>query len=748
MKPLVSLLYAYFNTPDELLESIRSIPKAIGKISYEIIIIDNASEKRVPEILKKNKKLTIIRNKKNVGYGAALNKGARYAKGEYLLFLNPDTVFHKDAIKLMVNRMRRDKRIGILGPQLLDEKNKVLSVGSGFPVLPNAIFAFSLVNKIWPTNQFSRKYWLPDFDRKRERFIDATAGASMLTRSEIFRNVGMFDENFFLYFEENDICYRIRKMGYKVLYFPQAKITHLVGRSTNKYIAIKSYYERSRFYFLQKYHGFIPALLAEGFIRYVTFPNIFLVGLIALSAVLNTFALDKFMLLIGDMGRDYLAARQMLVTGNIPLVGIPSSVVWLHQGPLSIYFIALSFIFSNNNPIAPAVVYGLIGVGTVFLVYLLGSNYFNYRIGLLAALFYATSPLVVVNARMPYHTAPIPFFTALFFLFLYYLLTGNRKIVLLLFFILGLLLQLELSNAVLFFILLALFILKRPQIKKEEITHGVIGFLLGILPFILYDITHNFSQTLGFPLWIINRIRLFFGLTLDDKGTTSQASNAVGTVWDHLSRIIFPISEVVVFTMLGLVLFALIKMGLIEIRNNNKLQTILLWLIIPILGFIIHAAPAPAYFPFIYIPVSLLIGYAVYFFAEKMRLLYLLFFIGVVVNCYYLITNNFFVTTTEKRVSMNPGEYSFGISYQYIQQASAAIVDDANGKEFTLNRGGFLQKYPTSDDNYLFFIYEKNGKVADTARITYTVYENSDDVPIHAQIIYKNTFITVTKYDK
>jgi 4-amino-4-deoxy-L-arabinose transferase-like glycosyltransferase len=154
------------------------------------------------------------------------------------------------------------------------------------------------------------------------------------------------------------------------------------------------------------------------------------------------------MMFFGDFGRDFLAARDMLMSGVVPLVGIPSSVVWLHQGPLSIYLIAISLWVGTFNPSAPAYLYAGFGVITTYLVFKTGSELFDRKVGILSAIFFTMSPLVLVNVRMPYHTAPIPFFSSIFLIFLWGFLK-EKKYPFLLGVSVGLLLLLELSNAVL-----------------------------------------------------------------------------------------------------------------------------------------------------------------------------------------------------------------------------------------------------------------------------------------------------------
>src|SRR5581483_4830463 len=159
---------------------------------------------------------------------------------------------------------------------------------------------------------------------------------------------------------------------------------------------------------------------------------------------------------------------------------------------------------------------------------------------------YATSPLVIINTRMPYHTASIPLWTCLFFYLFYKGIQENNKMIPWAFFVLGLLMQVELSNGVVFFIVCVLYLLYRPKLPKSLVVKSLVSFLLGILPFIMYDITHRFVQTLGLPLWVFNRIRLFFGLTISHNSTTIYAPQAINRISTQIAEMIFPASILVV----------------------------------------------------------------------------------------------------------------------------------------------------------------------------------------------------------
>ena len=268
MKPILSIIYIYYNTPKEIVDSISSLRDAVKNISYEILIINNASPKKLPQKISQNKKYTIFQNTENVGFGKGVNQAAKKAQGQYLLVINPDTLCTKNSIFLMMTRMEKDKKIGVLGPQLQKKNGEILHSLDSVPKLPDSLFVFSFLNKLFPNNPYSKKYWATGIDRNLEQKTETIGGACMLFRKTVFQKIDGFDERFFMYFEEIDICLRIKKAGYKIMYFPQSVIIHFVGKSTNNKKWIQKTYEESRFKFFEKKYGTLIAFPAEAFLRF------------------------------------------------------------------------------------------------------------------------------------------------------------------------------------------------------------------------------------------------------------------------------------------------------------------------------------------------------------------------------------------------------------------------------------------------------------------------------------------------
>jgi GT2 family glycosyltransferase len=740
----LSIIYIYYNTPGELADSLATLDAAVGKISYEVIVVDNNSPVVIPRSIVKNKKYKILHLKQNIGYGGAANKGIAVAKGKYVMVVNPDVIFHKSSVLRMVGAMKKNKRIGLLGPRYFDEKSGALPSVSGYPTLPGAIAAFSLVDKIFPNNRYSKQYWMRNFNYDKEKSVPAVGGACMLFRRDAFEKAGKFDEEFFMYFEEADMSKRIRKAGYLVQYFPKAAITHLIGRSTDS-MAIQHQYEKSRLTFFKKYHGTIAAVLGESIIRLCN-PNVFLLlPILLVSAFLNLYRLDTYMMLYGDFGRDLLVAREMLLTGVIPLLGIPSSVVWLHQGPLSIYIMSVALFFGKFSPVAPAVLYGVMGVGSTVMVYLLGKRFFNQKVGLLASALYATSPIIVMNAREPYHTAPIPFFALLFFLSFWQVVTRDVRYVFISFFFLGLLLQLELSNVVIVILLAVVWWYYRLHLSRQIVIRAFFGLLLGIAPFILYDLTHRFIQIGGLILWTINRVRLFLGLTTAGNATTQEAGNAIATIWAEVVRVIYPLSPTIVMFIIvsASIIILLHSKSILDRKRPSGLFITSLWLGIAIIGYAVHAKPGSAYFPVLYPAIMLLSAFTLYEIYKRVKIILFLIVVMITFNAYYLLINNYFLAGPNATSIPNLYGYHYGLSLEVQEHAVNSILKDAKDQPFSIIGGGFLKDFATSVDNYKYLALWKGGNLQDDAKIRYIIYQ--DEKEPNGNIIYRSRFLVVVR---
>lgn len=731
MKPVLSIIYVYYNTPEEIKSSINSLTSALGKISYEIVIVNNASVKAFPKELRNLSNIKIIINNENYGYGNGLNQGVGVANGKYLLLVNPDIEFKPNSIKYLLDKIEKKSEIGVIGPQLIDRKGKVLQSISGMPYLPKALIIFSFIGRIWRHNPILKEYHNANLDRDMEQYVDVIGGACMIVRRSLFNNIGGFDDRFFMYFDEADFCFRIKKVGYKILYLPKAKVIHLIGRSTQNKEWIRTTFEQSRFKFFKKYHGLIPAIMAELILRFFKPSNIILLIILALSVFLNFYKINERMIFIGDQGWFYISARDMLLSGKIPLVGITSSHTWLHQGPLWTYLLALILWIFNYNPLSGGYFTALLCVATVFFMYELGKEMFSKRIGLISALLYATSPLVVVTSQMPYHTSPIPLFTLLFIFSLYKFIKGNSKFFPISVLFLSILYNLELANVVLWFILFIILIYgiwkKTEWIKrifnKKILIYSILTFTVPMVPILIHDFYNNFSQTLKFVVWVGYKILFFFGFSsIHGENQLTNSNSILAFSFQSYQNLIFAASSMTAFIILifsfGVLLINIYSLFKEKIRNVGFVLLIL-WLLIPYVGYFINQTPSGAYLPLFFPAVIYLTAFS---FEEIIKIK--IFTIPVILLILFIaFINSYFIILSKDSVN--------ALSFSKRVMIAKEIVKKSEGKEYNIIGRGDGSQFESFTMNYEYLVWWLGHSPAkSTQKLKYIIQEDKNGISL------------------
>lgn len=605
---MLSIIVVNYKVKDELFSCIESIYKSRPKINFEIIIVDNDENKTIEnEFKNKFRYVRYIKSEKNLGFGAGNNLGATYARGKYLFFLNPDTRILGKTLDNLHRSFIKNKNAGIISPVFVDNNLKpIISQGSEELTPKNFIFSQSFLRKIFPHRNIYNENALLDWNMKFSRETDTVPGAAMMMSLSLFRRIGGFDEKLFLYFEENDISKRIRALELKLYIEPSAKIIHSVGKSTRQLKNIETIYASSRYFYLRKHYGLIMAIFTN-MILSINKTSIFILSIITLGFFLRVFNLGDNMSFIGDQGWFYLSARDMLLSGKTPLVGITSSHTWLHQGPLWTYVIAVIFWIFNFNPIAPAYFTALLGTFTILLFYKILSEIYSKQAGLIAALLYATSPLVILNDRFAYHTSLIPFFTLILIYTFYKWLNGKIIFFPLIVLALSFLYNLELFTTVLWIIFILFFIYglirKEPwllNLNKKIIFLSLISFLIPMTPVFIYDVNHGFHQTLIFVGWIFYKSFLFIG-----RNHTVNIFPLADYLWLNYQKLIYPLSsQISLFLLLGSIGFFTFSLKGKKYFNCFVIVSIFALLISVLINKSPSDAYLPVFFPFLILTVS------------------------------------------------------------------------------------------------------------------------------------------------
>ncbi|MFC1711444.1 glycosyltransferase family 2 protein [Patescibacteria group bacterium] len=232
----LSIIIPSFNTKELLKACLRSIYKETQGISFEIIVVDNASNDSTVNMLKTSfPEVKLIVNQQNLGFAKANNQGLKKALGKNILLLNSDTIILDKAINKCLRFMESKENIDILGCKLLNKDKTTQPSGGYFPKLRQIFYMMFFIDDLPVLNNFLKAYQVTNkkFYQKTQQ-LDWVTGAFILLKKQVLDKLNGFDEKFFMYAEEVDLCFRAKKAGYKVWFFNDAKIIHLKGKSSKK----------------------------------------------------------------------------------------------------------------------------------------------------------------------------------------------------------------------------------------------------------------------------------------------------------------------------------------------------------------------------------------------------------------------------------------------------------------------------------------------------------------------------------
>ena len=253
----LSIIIVNYEQSHFLGDCLESVHLTICKTKFEVILVDNSSkDKGLESVLKRFPETRLIDNARNVGFARANNQGAKIANGDFLFFINPDTIMIKGTIESMLDYIRSDPSVGILGPKVLNPDQTLQYSCRKFPTIWSGLFnRYSVMTRFFPNNRYSKDYLMLDYDHSSTRSVDWISGCCMMIPAPIFKEVNGFDENYFLFIEDVDLCQTMRKKGYRVDYFPSAKIFHKISSSSSQsapQTIIK--HHKGMIYYNQKYN--------------------------------------------------------------------------------------------------------------------------------------------------------------------------------------------------------------------------------------------------------------------------------------------------------------------------------------------------------------------------------------------------------------------------------------------------------------------------------------------------------------
>ncbi|HVT00816.1 MAG TPA: glycosyltransferase [Patescibacteria group bacterium] len=725
----LSIIIVNYRVDDFLIRCVSSIKNNIKEINYEVVVVENNPEADLSNRLKRFDFVKYIKPEANLGYGRGNNLGVKKSSGEFIFILNPDTEIIGGSISKIIKKLK-DKKTGVIAPLLTDKKSRVYKLQGTETLTPlKAIFALSIINKVWSNNPISQKFWLRNTDRNKIHKVSVVPGTAFLIKRDLFEKIGMFDENMFLYFEESDLCLRLNNLGYINYITPDLKIKHFWGESTKKNKKTDEYFIKSRFYYFRKHFGLIPAFFTTQLMDINLNKLLFIIALaFGLFLRIDRPNLSMF---IPDQGWFFLSARSMVLTGVIPLVGITSSHTWLHQGAFWTYLLAPFLSTFNFNPYAGFYLAVAFGFASMILVYKIGKRFINERFAMVSTFLYSASPLIVIHERMAYHTAPISFFCLLLIYSLGRWVRGERIFFPICLFIMSCLYNLELATVVFWPVIVVLFTLgyikNKRWVKKLlnpfYILLSVSFFIVPMIPIIIYDSSHGFVQTIKYAAWLAYNPIISFV----HQSSSSSQTDFVFFSYLHLQRLIFMPSVLISIILLVMALALIVEDGIKKI--DSSLGILFLSTIFPLLGFLAGKTSSEAYLPMLFPGLILSFAYLIYSIQLKLsKIGFVLLFVIVILNMYSVYSMNYLI---EK-------PFGYGLPLDKRVNAAREVIKLSNNLPYNLiyRSDGKQIKYSTENYDYLtaWLGYPPSKQVVDNKIIVYEGEHNIIVAPLSGRI--------------
>jgi GT2 family glycosyltransferase len=234
-RPLISVVVVSYNVREHLLDAMRALYASSG-VSLEAIVVDNASSDGSADALEITfPEAIVVRNSTNLGFGNGSNRGLMRSQSEFVLLLNPDVMVESDCLRILAGFLHAHPTVGAAGPRLSRPDGGLdLAARRGFPTPRAAFYRLTLLSRIFPTSPRFNRYNMGYLSEEQVHEIDAGTAACLMIRRSAIEQVGPFDPDYFMYGEDLDLCFRLKKAGWKIFYVPAAVATHLKGASSRQ----------------------------------------------------------------------------------------------------------------------------------------------------------------------------------------------------------------------------------------------------------------------------------------------------------------------------------------------------------------------------------------------------------------------------------------------------------------------------------------------------------------------------------
>ncbi|MSR62662.1 MAG: glycosyltransferase family 2 protein [Planctomycetes bacterium] len=253
--PVLSVVIPSWNTKDYLAACLRHLAAA-EKPACEVIVVENGSTDGSLEYLRAvHPEVRLIANEKNEGFARGSNQGMRVARGEYVLLLNTDTEVAPEAIARMLRFMEEHPQHAAVAPRLVHRDGSTQRTVQEFPTLKTALFFSTPLERWFPHSRELERYFMRAWDQQSSRDVDQPPAAVLLLRKAVLEQVGLFDEELWLFYNDVDLAWRMHAAGWQTHYLAEATVLHHVGGSTSKFKDFLAVWQRDRLRYYRKHFG-------------------------------------------------------------------------------------------------------------------------------------------------------------------------------------------------------------------------------------------------------------------------------------------------------------------------------------------------------------------------------------------------------------------------------------------------------------------------------------------------------------
>ncbi len=467
---------------------------------------------------------------------------------------------------------------------------------------------------------------------------------------------------------------------------------------------------------------------------------LFLSLVITFAAFLRLYALGDQMHMISDQGWFFLSAKELLVDGKVPLVGITSSHTWLHQGPIWTYMLAGVLWLGNFNPLTAGYFSVALDLLVIVALYVVSRELFSKNISVISSILYATSPLIIIHSRMPYHTSPIPLLSILFLLALFRFVKGKSIYFSIAIFICSLLYNFELATVLfpgILFTFLFYGIWKRKiwaKIFNKKIMFLSVVALIPMIPIIIYDFKNGFFQTVKFAGWLFFQALGSIGIKIIPQDPHPSLESFINFFLYEFRRLFFyrseDVSSLILVTAIILNAFLIYKLYK---SKKFKINYSVFYITTLVLfgGFISQRESSGAYLTMLFPYYVLLVSISITALSSYKKVV--AFIILLVIVPFF---NSYFLFKEYKT--------SDGGGLKKLIKASEFIAKDSNGKEISIERENF--KSNIDIHQYRYLVWWKGGNLSDKPEVEYGIYNITEGRP--RDFIYTDGSVYITKIGK